>query len=423
METTYAEIITIGDEILYGQITDTNSQWLGSELNKIGVKVIRKSAIADKPEDILSTFAEAETRADIIIVTGGLGPTKDDITKHTFCEYFGVEMTHRPEVMENIEALFKVRQRSLNKMNQTQALVPSNADVLMNKVGTAPGMWFEKGNKTFISMPGVPHEMKKMISEQAIPRLQKKYETPFILHKMVKTIGVAEAVLAETLEDWETNLPENIKLAFLPRLGQVRLRLTAMGNSLEEITQEVEQEVNKLPDLIGKYIYAYDDEEVEHTIGKLLMARNQTLATAESCTGGLIANKITDIAGCSAYFVGGIVAYGYEVKVSQLGVKQETLDEHGAVSEQVAMEMAENVRKKYGSSYGLATTGIAGPDGGTPEKPVGTVWIGYSDENFTFAKHYQLTPNRMMNVNFTYNLAMNLLRRQILGEGVNKEDV
>jgi nicotinamide-nucleotide amidase len=308
-------------------------------------------------------------------------------------------------------------------MNQTQALVPSNAEVLMNKVGTAPGMWFEKGNKTFISMPGVPHEMKKMISEQAIPRLQQKYETPSILHKMVKTIGVAEAVLAEILETWEANLPENIKLAYLPRLGQVRLRLTAMGNSLEEITAEVQSEIDKLPNLIGKYIYAYDDEEVENTIGKMLVARQETLATAESCTGGLLANKITDISGCSAYFVGGIVAYGYDVKVSQLGVKQETLDSFGAVSEQVAMEMAENVRKKYGSNYGLSTTGIAGPDGGTPEKPVGTVWIGYSDENITFAKHYQLTPNRMMNVNFTYNLAMNLLRRQLLGEGVEKTDL
>ena len=414
MKHVFAEIITIGDEILYGQITDTNSQWLSAELNKIGVKIRRKSAIADTKEDILEALKEAESRSSIIITTGGLGPTKDDITKHTFATFFGTEMTHREEVIHNIEQLFKARNKELTDLNQAQALVPSNGEVIMNTIGTAPGMWFEKEDKVFISMPGVPHEMKKMISEVAIPKLQEKYHTPYIYHKMVKTIGVAEAKLATLLEEWEENLHESIALAYLPRMGQVRLRLTATGMDLDTLKKTVEGEVQKLPALIGKYVYAYDDEEVEHTIGKLLLAQGKKLATAESCTGGLIASKITDIAGCSAYYVGGIVAYSNKVKNEQLDVNIETLKAHGAVSEQTAMEMAENVRKKYGADYGLATTGIAGPGGATPNKPVGTIWVGYSDEKQTFAKLLQLTKNRMMNINFTYNLAMNLLRRQIL---------
>lgn len=415
MKSVLAEIITIGDEILYGQIVDTNSQWLSAELDKAGIRTNRKISISDREEEILAALAESASRADIIITTGGLGPTKDDITKHTFAKYFGVELTYREEVTENIARLLKSRGREMNDLNETQGYVPENGEVIMNKIGTAPGMWFEKDGKVYVSMPGVPHEMKKMMSEVAIPRMQEVFHTPSIYHKMVKTIAVAEAKLAKILEEWEANLPEQIKLAYLPRMGQVRLRLTAVGMDLAELKTLVAQEVEKLQPLIGKYIYAYDGEEVEHTIGKLLKERGKKMASAESCTGGLIANKITDIAGCSEYFEGGIVAYSNEVKEQQLGVKAETLKAHGAVSEQTAKEMAENVRLKYGADYGIATTGIAGPGGATPDKPVGTIWIAYSDEHETVAKHYQLTDNRMLNVNFTYNLAMNLLRRKLLG--------
>lgn len=410
----YTDIITIGDEILYGQIVDTNSQWLSAALDAAGIKVRRKLSIGDTREEILTALQEGKDHASIIITTGGLGPTKDDLTKKLYAEFFGTEMTHRPEVLENIEALFSSRKLLINELNKQQALVPSNGEVIMNTVGTAPGMWFEEGEQVFISMPGVPHEMKKMMAEVAVPKLQQKFHTPHILHRMVKTIGIAEAVLAEKLETWETQLPDPIKLAYLPRLGQVRIRLTAMGYDKEALQAQVQEQIDLLQPIIGDYIYAYDDEEVEHTIGKLLQAKGYTLSTAESCTGGLIADRITDIAGCSAYFLGGIVAYSNEVKASQLGVSRETLANHGAVSEQTAMEMAANVREKYGTDFGLATTGIAGPGGATPNKPVGTIWVGYADGEKNYAKLYQLTKDRMMNINFTYNLAMNLLRRELL---------
>ncbi|WP_020531351.1 competence/damage-inducible protein A [Flexithrix dorotheae] len=414
MKLVLAEIITIGDEILYGQITDTNSQWISAELDKAGIKTIRKVSIGDQKSEILSAIEEAQTRADIILITGGLGPTKDDITKKTFAEYFGVEMFQDKSVLENIEGLFKARGREINELNQQQAFVPKNARVIMNLVGTAPGMWFEQNGKVMVSMPGVPSEMKKMMSEQIIPSLQEKFETPFILHKMIKTIGIGESKLAPMIEHWEDNLPDHIKLAYLPRMGQVRLRLTAFGTDKQKLDIEIGEQIKKVVPIIGKYIYGFDEEEVEHTIGRLLLQKKQTLATAESCTGGLLADKITDIPGCSAYFKGGIVAYSNEVKMSQLGVLEETLKAHGAVSEQTAMEMAKNVREKYNADYGISTTGIAGPDGGVPGKPVGTIYIGYSDQKETFAKLLNLTQDRHININFTYNAILNLLRKKLM---------
>ncbi|MBX2842172.1 MAG: competence/damage-inducible protein A [Flammeovirgaceae bacterium] len=414
MKHVLAEIITIGDEILYGQITDTNSQWISAELDKAGIRTKRKVSIGDQKPEILSAIEEAQTRADIILITGGLGPTKDDITKKTFAEYFGVEMYQDKSVLENIENLFKSRGRELNELNQQQASVPKNARVIMNLVGTAPGMWFEKKGKVLVSMPGVPSEMKKMMSEQIIPLLQERFDTPFILHKMIKTIGIGESKLAPIIADWEDNLPEHIKLAYLPRMGQVRLRLTAFGTNKEKLILDIAKQIEKVFPIIDKYVYGFDNEEVEHTIGNLLLQKKQTLATAESCTGGLLADKITDIPGCSAYFKGGIVAYSNDIKVSQLGVSAATLEVHGAVSEQTAMEMAENVRKRYNADYGISTTGIAGPDGGVPGKPVGTIYIGYSDKNETFAKLLQLTKDRHININFTYNAILNLLRKKLM---------
>ncbi|GAB4327337.1 MAG: competence/damage-inducible protein A [Flammeovirgaceae bacterium] len=416
MNQVFAEVLTIGDEILYGQITDTNSQWIGEELSKIGVNIIRKTSVGDDKVQILKALQEAESRASIILTTGGLGPTKDDITKNTFAEYFGVGMTMRNEVLENIKELFRQRGRELTQLNEMQALVPENAEVIMNLVGTAPGMWFMKNGKVFVSMPGVPHEMKKMMTDTILPKIQKTFKTPHIYHKSVKTIGIAESKLAKTIEAWEDALPSHIKLAYLPRLGQVRLRLTCIGENLNALQAEAEELVQKLKPLIGEYIFAYEDEEIEVTIGKLLKDRKETLAVAESCTGGMVSNLITNVAGCSTYFVGGIVAYSNDVKISQLGVKKETLDTYGAVSEQTAMEMAEGIRKRLKTTYGIATTGIAGPDGGTPTKPVGTIWIGFSSEKETVAKQLNLTKDRLINIQLTYSAVMNLLRKRILGE-------
>ncbi|MEH0157658.1 competence/damage-inducible protein A [Limibacter armeniacum] len=409
----YAEIITIGDEILYGQITDTNSQWIGQELGKAGFRIIRKTSIGDTREEILTALKEAEQRADVILTTGGLGPTKDDITKYTFAEYFGTEMTFREEVFENIDRLFKIRGRQLTELNRQQAYVPSNGKVVMNEVGTAPGMWFPKGKKVFVSMPGVPHEMKKMMTDSIIPSLRESFNTPFIYHKMVRTIGIPESSLSQMLEDWELALPEHIKLAYLPRLGQVRLRLTATGPDLDMLKYEVEKQLEQIRPMLGDKMYSEDDLEIEELIAGLLTSRGQKLATAESCTGGLVADRITNLAGASAFFQGGIVAYSNEVKESQLGVNATTLQAHGAVSEETAKEMAENVRLKYGADFGISTTGIAGPTGGTPEKPVGTIWIAYSDKDKTEAKLLQLSSDRLLNINATANAVLKLLWENI----------
>ncbi|NLR90806.1 competence/damage-inducible protein A [Flammeovirga agarivorans] len=400
---TYVEIITIGDEILYGQITDTNSQWMGTELNKIGFKVIRKTSIGDTREEILNILDEAQKRADVILITGGLGPTKDDITKKTIADYFGVDMTFHQEVYDNIAELFRNRNRELTELNRLQAEVPSNGKVLMNEVGTAPGMWFDSGNKTFVSMPGVPREMKFLMTNHVLPQLQKKYETPHIVHKMLRTMGIPESVLAQTIEDWENNLPEFIKLAYLPRFGQVRLRLTAVGEDKTELDYAINEQVELLKPLLGDKLFAEEDVEIEKVIMDKMITKGLKLATAESCTGGLLAHRITKMAGCSAFYNGGIVSYSNDVKHSQLGVLKETLESYGAVSEQTALQMAENVKEKYNSDFGIATTGIAGPDGGTEEKPVGTVWIAISTPTETKAKLLQLTKQREVNITATTN--------------------
>ncbi len=416
MKKTQVEIITIGDEILYGQITDTNSQWLSAELDKIGLRTFRKTSISDTEDDIYSMLKEASERSAIIITTGGLGPTNDDITKKVYARFFNTTMTIRPEVIENIDRLFRKRGREMSKLNEMQAEVPENGEVINNYIGTAPGMWFDFEGTLFIAMPGVPHEMKKMMHEDVFPRLQKRFKTPHIVHQMVKTIGIAESKLAALLTDWESSLPSNIKLAYLPRFGQVRLRLTATGTDLPLVLQAIEKEIEKLKPIIGKYVYAYSDEEIEKTIGQLLKAKNFTLAVAESCTGGLVSDQITNIPGCSAYFRGGIIAYHNDLKKELLGVSAQTLETVGAVSEETAIKMAEGIRKVAKSTIGISTTGIAGPDGGTAEKPVGTIWIGYADENESLAVQLNLTTDRQMNISFTHNALMTLLLKKLTGE-------
>jgi nicotinamide-nucleotide amidase len=416
MKQVLAEIITIGDEILYGQITDTNSQWISAELDKIGVRTIRKTSVGDTPSAIINALQAAEASADIILITGGLGPTKDDITKHTLADYFGTELVFDQSVLDNLIRLFSARGREVTPTNRRQAYVPANCKVLQNLIGTAPGMWFERHGKVFVSMAGVPYEMKKMMKETVLPMLQEKFETPHIIHRMIKTINIPESMLSDMIEEWEMALPPHLKLAYLPRMGQVRLRITGIGKDRAALLADIDRETEKVVAIIGKYFYGYDEDEIETVVATLLLEQGKTIATAESCTGGYIAHQFTQHAGASRYFIGGIVAYSNEVKVSQLGVLPETLAAHGAVSEETVRQMAENVRLRYGASIGIATTGIAGPDGGTPEKPIGTVWIGYADGTQVIAKKLALTQERSLNISLTTNAILDLVRKQLTND-------
>lgn len=414
MKPIYAETIAIGDEILYGQITDTNSQFMSVELDKAGVKVIRRTAAGDTKAAILAALQAAEAVADIVLITGGLGPTKDDITKKVLAEYFESGFRLDEEVLAHVTNLFTSRGRAMNELTKQQALVPTKCAVVHNAVGTAPGMWFERNGKIFVSMPGVPHETEKMVTDIVIPRLKNFFSLPTIVHRYVKVVGITESGLAETIEQWEDALPAHIRLAYLPSKGQVRLRLTGLGQTAAILNTEIEAEIAKLKPLILQYIYAYDQDEMENTIANLLVSQGKTIATAESCTGGLVAHSLTALAGASRYFLGSVVAYGNAAKIDLLGVQPATLDEHGAVSEQTAKEMAVAVRQKFHTSIGIATTGIAGPDGGRPDKPVGTIWIAYADEQGVTAKKLQLTQDRLLNINMTKNFLLNWVRLKLI---------
>ncbi|MBC8112015.1 MAG: competence/damage-inducible protein A [Verrucomicrobia bacterium] len=410
----FAEIITIGDEILYGQITDTNSQFIATELDKIGVKISRKSSVGDNQEHILQALTEARNRADIILMTGGLGPTKDDITKKTLCEFFDTHLILNEQALAEVSEFFISRGRELTETNRQQAMIPANCTFISNKFGTAPGMWFENEGKIFISMPGVPREMIGLMQTEMLPRLQKHFKTSPIFHKFIKTTGIGESFLADKIEDWENNLPPHIKLAYLPSYGQVRLRLTATGGELGDLQAAVQQQIDKLLPLVAEFVYGYDTDELENTVGKLLVSQQKTISLAESCTGGFVSHLLTKVAGSSAYFIGGVVAYSNEIKTNDLGVNPETINNFGAVSEETVKEMAENIRKKFKTAIGLAVSGIAGPDGGTPEKPVGTVWICYADKSQTVAKKLQLLTEREVNIKMSANALLNLLRLNLL---------
>ncbi|EAP87072.1 MULTISPECIES: competence/damage-inducible protein A [Croceibacter] len=400
-----AEIITIGDEILIGQIVDTNSVFISKELNKIGVSVYQISSIQDDRQHILNALEEASSRADIILITGGLGPTKDDITKHTLCEYFNDTLVENKDVLNHVEHLFEnyVKQQILDS-NRMQALVPSKATVLHNQFGTAPGIWIEKDNKVYVSMPGVPYEMKGLIESEVIPRLQQKYKRPFILHKTVLTYGLGESIIADKIEDWETNLPKFIKLAYLPSLGKVRLRLTAKGDDEEILKTEIERQIVSLHKLIGDIIFGYEGEDsIEQEIGKLLATKNATLSLAESCTGGLIASRFTANPGASSYFVGGMVTYATQSKEALLGIDMAFITKYGVVSEAVAKEMADKVKQKFNSEYSISVTGVAGPTKGDSKQEVGTVFIGVSSpeetkvHKFNFGNHREKTTRKAVN--------------------------
>ena len=408
-----AEIITIGDEILYGQITDTNTQWISAELDKIGIKTVRKSSVGDTEEGILEIFEESSKRADLVIVTGGLGPTKDDITKKTFCKYFDSVLIDHPQAQIDVTAYFKKRGYVLSGTNKSQYQLPSNATYIQNTMGTAPGMWFDFEGVIYVSLPGVPYEMKGLMTLSILPKLQEHFKTPVIFHKVIRTIGIGESTLAEMIDAWEDALPTNIKLAYLPSMGSVKLRLTGFGEELKAIENQVELEFDKVFPTIQPFVYGYGSDELEDVIGRILTEKKQTVAVAESCTGGYLGHQFTKVSGSSAYFMGGILAYDNAVKIAELNVNPETLNTYGAVSEQTVIEMSENVRKKLGTTFGLATSGIAGPNGGTSEKPVGTIWIAIATEKETITKKLTLGGFRQQNIHLTALNILNLLRKNL----------
>lgn len=408
-----AEIITIGDEILIGQIVDTNSAWIGQQMNAVGFKVHQITSVSDNREHILAALKEASGRVQVVLITGGLGPTKDDITKKTICDYFNVGLRFDEQAYKDVEHLFKIRGREVTNINRLQAEVPENCSTLYNKAGTAPGMWFDEGGVIYVSMPGVPHEMKYLMEKEVLPRLKEKFETPFILHKTLLTQGIGESFLSEMIADFEDALPANFKLAYLPAAGSVRLRLTASGNR-NEVTETMNRLVAELSVLVSEYLYGFDEESIQEVVGRLLKSKKLTLGTAESCTGGFLSHLITSISGSSEYYMGSTVTYSNESKTALLDVPADLVKQFGAVSEEVVKAMADGAKRKFNSDCALATSGIAGPGGGTPEKPVGTVWIGISTPEGTWAKKVLLGDNRLRTIEVASMTALNMLRKELL---------
>ncbi len=411
-----AEIITIGDEILIGQIIDSNSAFISKELNKIGVSVYQITSVQDDRDHILEALKVAEDRSSVVIITGGLGPTKDDITKHTLCHFFNDELIQDNSVLEYIEELFKKYiSTPISDLNRKQALVPSKATVLHNAHGTAPGLWMKKGDTAFVSLPGVPFEMKNLMKNEVLPKIIKEYKRPHIFHKTIMTYGLGESAIANKIEEWENNLPPFIKLAYLPNLGRVRLRLSAKGNNNGEIIAAIEAEVKKLYPLIGDIIYGEEEEEsIEYQIAKLLTEKKMTLATAESFTGGKIAQQITTIPGASSYFKGSVVSYATEAKIKVLNVPEDLVKKHSVVSEEVAIAMAKNVKKMLGTDFSIATTGNAGPTKGDSDAEVGTTYIAISTPEHTFAQKFTMGNHRERIVQKSVNKAFELLLKEIL---------
>ena len=411
-----AEIITIGDEILIGQIVDTNSAWIADQFNLNGIEIYQITSVHDEHDHIVEALENAAEKVDLVIITGGLGPTKDDITKNTLCEYFNTKLVFHEPTFQHIKNRFSKLNIDLNRLNRDQALVPEDCTILFNKTGTAPGMWFEKEDTIFVSIPGVPFEMKYLVENEILPRLLENRKTKAIYHKTVLTQGLPESMLAEKVEDWENNLPENIKLAYLPNPMSVRLRLSAIGNNKTELQNLVEQQIQKLHKIIPNNIFGYNNETLAGVIGEMLKTKSKKLAVAESCTGGFISHLITSVPGSSEFLNGSITAYSNQIKENILGVKNSTLTEFGAVSEQVAKEMALGVKQVLNSDFAVAITGIAGPTGGTDEKPVGTVWIAVADEKRVFAKKFVFGNNRERNIIRSSQTALQILRRVILKE-------
>ncbi|HPC97919.1 MAG TPA: competence/damage-inducible protein A [Bacteroidales bacterium] len=411
-----AEIITIGDELLIGQTVNTNAAWMGAELSRIGFNITRTTTIPDKREDILRLLTDVTGKVEVVLITGGLGPTSDDITKQTLCEFFETTLITNQEVLGMIELMVQRRNQHLNENNRRQADVPASCRVLYNATGTAPGMWFEKEGTIFISMPGVPLEMKYIMTEHVLPELKKRFSSNIIIHKNLMTYGTFEAKLAEMLTGFEAQLPSHIKLAYLPSLGVIKLRLTGTGRNRAQLSRDMENQVRKLYKEIPQYIYGEDEVSIEEAVGRLLRDRGLKVCTAESCTGGRISQMITSVPGSSAYYRGSVIAYDNSIKVKLLGVKESTLIANGAVSRETAEEMASGALKLFGCDFAVAVTGIAGPDGGSSGKPVGTVWISVASADKITSENHQFINDRNTNIRRFAIAALNMLRLRIPGQ-------
>jgi len=411
-----ATIITIGDEILIGQIVDTNSGFIAKSLDRIGVEIVEMISISDDKKHILDTFAQLQNKVDVVIVTGGLGPTKDDVTKKTFCEYFDDELVVNPEVLAHVTQLIEgFYKRPISQLNKDQALVPSTCTVLHNQVGTAPGMWMKKEDTVFISLPGVPYEMKYLVEEEIIPKIIREYKRPYIIHKTILTYGQGESLVAERIEDWEDNLPEFIKLAYLPNPGRVRLRLSARGTNKEELEAAIEENVKSLDAIIHDIIVGYEENEtIESVVGKILTKQNKTIATAESFTGGKIASILSAVPGASNYFKGSIVSYATEAKVNVLGVSQDVVDQFSVVSAAVASAMALNVKEILKTDYAIATTGNAGPSKGDSDAAIGTVFIALATPNDIIVEEFNFGQPREKVIDRATIKSLEILQKEIL---------
>ena len=416
-----AELITIGDEILIGQIADTNSQWMGVELGKIGVSVARIHSISDHRQEILDSLSEVYDRADLVIITGGLGPTKDDITKKTLADFFQDELKMDQEILDHVKAFFAKHNYPFTRLNNGQALMPQKAQALMNHWGTAPGMWFEQGGKVVVSLPGVPYEMKQLMTHEVLPRIKSRYKLPIIIHRNIMTYGMGESMLAEEIEAWEEALPDYISLAYLPSLGSLKLRLTARGEDRNLLEETLDHLISDLHNYIGKQIVGYQEEEtLEAAIGELLKTKGQNLATAESCTGGMIAEMITAVPGASGYFKGGLVAYNKHIKIHELGVDERLIDKYSVVSAQVAEAMAEGIRKKFNTDYAIATTGNAGPTTDETDETLGVVYISIAYKSGVYSEKFSFGQPRERVIKRASNKGLELLKQIIIK---NKEEL
>ena len=407
-----AEIITIGDELLIGQVIDTNSAWMAEQLNMAGIRVHQITSISDDHDHILRTLKEASKRAKLVLITGGLGPTKDDITKQALCDYFETSLVFSEDAYQNVVRLFGARGVSVSELNRLQAMVPASCKVIQNPNGTAPCMWFESEGCIYISMPGVPFEMKAIMEQEIVPRLLNNHNK-IIIHRTILTEGIGESSLAELIEPWEDALPPFIKLAYLPQPGMVRLRLTAYGNDRDQLQGAVNQAEKELYPFASKYIFGFDDDTMESVVGRLLRAKNLTLATAESCTGGNIAQLITSIAGSSEYFKGSVVAYSNEIEEQFLDVPHQVLSDYGAVSEETVLAMANGIKERFQADYAISVSGIAGPGGGTVEKPVGTTWIAVATPTGASARKFMFGEHRGRNIRRASIAALNMLRARL----------
>jgi len=413
-----AEIITIGDEILIGQIVDTNSAWMAQKLNLAGIQVKQISSVSDDRQHILEALHESKNRADIILITGGLGPTKDDITKNTLAEYFNTGFRLDEDALENVKRIFSRYKAPLLETNIKQAEVLKNCTTLLNKNGTAPGMWIEHGGKIYVSMPGVPYEMMYMMEEQVIPKIKNSFHLPVILHHTILTAGIGESSLAEIIASVEDSLPAHIKLAYLPKLGTVRIRLSGSGQEEDHLNQEINTHAKRIVDLVAEFVMSENDTPIEKVILDYMESKNLTLSIAESCTGGYISHQLTQHSGSSKVFLGGAVTYSNSLKISMLGVSEKTLINFGAVSEETVKEMAEGAHAAFHSDYSIAVSGIAGPEGGSEEKPVGTIWIAVTGKSKTIARKFNFGNKRVQNIERSGSTALTLLYKLIKEEQV-----